>query len=104
MEIKDYNLEDLELAYAKIKIDLGKKIAEQRENAGFPKVSYHGGKKSANLLFNTESGANLPNRDTLEYYIELYQVRDKTAEALREMHNTAKKIKTEIIRKKRGWS
>ena len=47
MEIKDYNLEDLELAYAKIKIDLGKKIAEQRENAGFPKVSYHGGKKSA---------------------------------------------------------
>lgn len=104
MKLDELSLDELELRYEQMKVALGSKLAEQRQLAGFPKTSYHGGRKSANILFNTESGANLPNIDTLEYYIDLYQVREKVADGLRDLHAQAKETKKMIIRKKRGWS
>ena len=82
LQLNDYDLTTLEEMYDKIKIVLGQKIAECREFAGFPKRSYHDSSKSANILFNTESGKNFPNLDTLNYYMELYQVNERTKSQL----------------------
>lgn len=103
LQLNDYDLKTLEELYDKIKVGLGCKVAECRQLAGFPKRSYYDSSKSANILFNTESGKNFPNLDTLNYYIELYQVDGKTKETLLELHNQGKQVKREIIRKKRGW-
>lgn len=103
-QLNDYDLKTLEEMYDKIKIVLGNKVAECRQLAGFPKRSYFDSAKSANILFNTEGGKNFPNLDTLNYYIELYQVDGKTKETLLELHNQGKQIKKQIIRIKRGWS
>ena len=103
LDLNDYDLTTLEELYGKIKIGLGKKIAECRENAGFPKRSYHDSSKSANILFNTESGKNFPNADTLNYYMELYQVSDRVRSQLLDLHLQGKQVKREIFRRKRGW-
>lgn len=102
-EINDMDLKTLEELYDRIKVGLGSKVAECRQLAGFPKRSYFDSSKSANILFNTESGKNFPNVDTLNYYIELYQVDTKTKEQLYELHRLGKEVKKQIIRKKRGW-
>lgn len=102
--LNDKSIVELEELYDKIKIVLGQKISEARQLAGYAKKFYEGGSKSGNLLFKTESGSNLPNNDTLEYYIKLYQITPKGAENLRELHRQAKEVKKTIIRKKRGWN
>lgn len=104
LNLNDKDLKTLEQEYDRIKVVLGQKIAECREFAGFPKRSYHDSSKSANLLFNTESGRNFPNADTLNYYMELYQVNDSTRQTLLELHGYGKQYKKTIIRKKRGWN
>ena len=103
LQLNDYDLKTLEEMYDKIKIGLGKKIAECREYAGYPKRSYFGSAKSANILFNTESGKNFPNLDTLNYYMELYQVNERTKSQLLDLHSQGKQVKREIIRRKRSW-
>jgi hypothetical protein len=103
LQLNEYDLTTLEELYDKIKIGLGNKIAECREIAGFPKRSYYDSAKSANILFNTESGKNFPNLDTLNYYMELYQVNERTKSQLLDLHSQGKQVKREIIRKKRGW-
>jgi hypothetical protein len=103
LQLNEYDLKTLEQLYDKIKLVLGDKIAESRQLAGFPKRSYFDSTKSANLLFNTEGGKNFPNIDTLNYFIELYQISGKTKETLLELHNHGKQVKRELIRRKRGW-
>ncbi len=96
-------IEQLEQKYDTIKKALGNKLAECRQFAGYPKRTYPNSVKSANILFKHESGENLPNLDTLEYYIELYQVGAKDTETLYELQKYGKEVKKEIIRQKRGW-
>jgi hypothetical protein len=103
MKQNDLDLLTLEKEYDRLKLVLGSKIGECRELSGFPKRTYKNGSKSANILFVTESGRCLPNKDTLNYYIELYQVNDKTAQVLRDLHKQANEYKKLILRKKRGW-
>ena len=102
--LNEAELLTLEQEYAKIKSVLGKKIAEYRVLAGFPKRTYPNAMKSANLLFKTESGENLPNEDTLRYFIDLYQVSDKSAKVLFDLHKYGKQVKSKIIKIKRGWN
>lgn len=102
--VKSMELDELENYYDTIKKTLGSKIAECRQLAGYPKRTYEHSSKSGNILFKNESGQHLANNDTLEFYIELYSVDDKTSENLRELHKYAKELKKEIIRRKRGWT
>ena len=101
--VKDSELLDLEEKYDKIKCILGDKLAEYRQFAGFPKRSYPNGSKSDNILFNSESGKNLPNADTIDYYVEFYGLNEKQEHILKDLQRQGKQIKTAIIRKKRGW-
>ena len=102
--IENMSLEQLETEYSKVKKILGSKIAEYRVFANFPKRTYPNAMKSANLLFKTESGENLPNEDTLRYFIDLYQVSDKSAKVLFDLHKYGKQVKSKIIKIKRGWN
>ncbi len=96
-------MNELETKYAQIKKALGNKLKEYRELAGYPKRTYEGGSKSANLLFNIESGQNLPNEDTILYFVELFDMNEKQKQLLLELQREGKKIKREMIREKRGW-
>lgn len=96
-------MNELEVKYAQIKKALGNKLAEYRELAGYPKRTYEGGSKSANILFNIESGQNLPNEDTIRYFVELFDMDERQERILLELQREGKKIKREIIREKRGW-
>jgi len=97
-------LEHMEQELAQIKSALGNKLAECRASAGFGKSSQPYGIKSPNLIFNVESGKHFPNKDTLEYFIELYEIVGKDLVILQGLHDRGREIKKSIIRKKRGWS
>lgn len=101
--VKINELNNLQNEFDKIKVVLGNKVAECRQLAGFPKRTYQHSAKSGNILFKTESGQHFPNLDTLEFYIELYQVDEKNKNLLYSLHSEGKKIKRQIIRMKRGW-
>jgi hypothetical protein len=93
----------IEQEYDNIKRVLGSKLGEFRAMNGFPKREYSGGRKSSNLLFKIEGGENFPNSDTLEYFIELFDMSVEQAGVLREIHRIGKEKKSQIIRRKRGW-
>jgi hypothetical protein len=97
-------IEFLEQELAQIKSAIGSKIAECRASAGFGKTSQPYGNKSANLIFNVESGKFFPNKDTLEHFIELYEIMGKDLIILKGLHDRGRDIKKQIIRQKRGWS
>ena len=87
-----------------IKTILGHKLAEFRQLAGFPKRTYPNSVKSPNLLFNIESGRNFPNKDTLMYFMEMYNINDKGQKVLMDLWVEGNRVKREIIRIKRGWN
>lgn len=97
------DIELLEQKYTQLKMALGNKLAEYRQIAGYPKRTYDGGSKSANILFNVEGGKHLPNEDTIFYFVDLFDLNEKQKHVLLELQREGKKIKKEIIRAKRGW-
>jgi len=97
-------IEFLEQELAQVKRAIGSKIAECRASAGFGKTSQPYGNKSANLIFNVESGKFFPNKDTLDYFVELYEIMGKDLVILYGLHDRGRELKKQIIRYKRGWS
>jgi len=97
-------IEFLEEELAQVKRAIGSKIAECRTSAGFGKTSQPYGNKSANLIFNVESGKFFPNKDTLDYFVELYEIMGKDLVILQGLHDRGRELKKTIIRHKRGWS
>jgi hypothetical protein len=103
MKKSELDLLTLEKEYDKIKLLLGQEIGKLRVNAGFPKRTYTNVQgKSANILFKTEQGKNFPNLDTLKFYFDLYDVRERDRAKLLELHEIGSELKKIIIGKKRG--
>ena len=97
------SLEHLEQEMQQVKSALGSKLAECRVSAGFGKSAQHYGIKSPNVIFNIEDGRNFPNKSTLQYFIELYEIEGKDLVLLQGLHDRGREIKKQIIRRKRGW-
>jgi hypothetical protein len=97
-------IEKLETELAQIKSALGSKLAECRIMAGYGKSAQHFGLKSPNVIFNIEDGRNFPNKSTLQYFIDLYEINSRDLVILQGLHDRGREAKKQIIRFKRGWN
>ena len=101
--MNNLSIDHLEQELSQLKSALGSKLAECRVLAGYGKSAQHFGTRSPNVIFNIEDGRNFPNKSTLQYFVELYEIQGRDLVLLQGLHDRGREIKKQIIRRKRGW-